>query len=166
MWMEQVVKYQVSLKINADSSFKDGGAMAGLVVRNHNGTFIYASTHKHTCLDATVAESLALLDACILLSMLGIKNAIIESDSLIAISSILSNASECHWNINPIIDRIKRCWNGWPNWVFKFAPRSANGSAHALANWALFCNFEGCVPLNLIPVSVFCDLGHPLDLII
>ncbi|KAL3648648.1 hypothetical protein CASFOL_005051 [Castilleja foliolosa] len=144
------------LKINADSTYKNGDAMAGLVVRNHNDTFLHASTHNHLCLDSNVAEGLALLDACYLLINLDIKEAIIESDSLVVISYILSNGSDCSWNLHPIIEKIRRCWNGWPSWVFKFA------SAHSLAKWALFCNFEGYVPLNLIPISVFCDRGHPL----
>ncbi|KAL3653752.1 hypothetical protein CASFOL_003433 [Castilleja foliolosa] len=131
------------IKINADSSFIKGKACAGVVIRNTNGTLLHARTTLHSCLDASAAEGYAILDACILLSKLKYKKAIIESDCLDAISFINGSSSNCYWTISPSIEEIRNMWLDWPFCFFKFVPRSANRAAHSLANWAHFCNIEG-----------------------
>ncbi|KAL3620460.1 hypothetical protein CASFOL_035372 [Castilleja foliolosa] len=150
------------IKVNTDASFNDGNAVAGIVLKNHNGSILFAAAYKHRCQDAITAETLAILDACLLLESLNLKKAIIESDCLNAISWINGSSITSFWSANSAMEQIKRSWNCWPSWRFKFVSRNANGAPHALAKWASSCNFVGIVPLNLIPIAVFCDLGHPL----
>ncbi|KAL3614944.1 hypothetical protein CASFOL_040605 [Castilleja foliolosa] len=150
------------IKVNTDSSFANGDAVAGVVVKNHNGSILAAATYTHRCLNAHSAETLAILDACLLLDSFKVKNAIIESDCLSAISWINGASINTHWSANSAMEQIRRSWNSWPTWRFKFVSRIANSAPHALAKWASGCFFEGVVPLDLIPVSVFCDRGHPL----
>ncbi|KAL3628872.1 hypothetical protein CASFOL_027918 [Castilleja foliolosa] len=134
------------------------------VVRNTNGSLILAATFKHSCLDPLAAEALSILDACKLISSLKIGNAIVESDCLDAISLIKGSFPNSFWTADPIVELILKFWKIWPSWNFLFCTRSANGSAHALAKWASVCNciFEGIVPFNCIPNSIFCGKDFPI----
>ncbi|KAL3645508.1 hypothetical protein CASFOL_010688 [Castilleja foliolosa] len=76
------------LKANVDSTFLDDTAFSGVILKNKNGYILLAFTACHPCSDATAAESLAILDACLLLSKLKIKNIFIESYCLNSISCI------------------------------------------------------------------------------
>ncbi|KAL3653519.1 hypothetical protein CASFOL_003200 [Castilleja foliolosa] len=116
-----------------DSTFINGVASAGVILRNSNGSIIYAFTATHHCLDPDSAEALAILDTCYTLQKLKIRNAILESDSLNAISFINGASSNIYWACDPVITQIKRIWNGWPCWQFKFKSRASNGAAHSLA---------------------------------
>ncbi|KAL3638072.1 hypothetical protein CASFOL_018085 [Castilleja foliolosa] len=149
-------------KVNVDASFHDGIAFTGVVFRNCNGSIFFTAVHKHLCLDAFTAESLAMEDACKEADRLKITNAILESDCINAISFINVTTSNCFWSGAPVIERIKSYKERWLNWNFKYISKISNGSAHALAHWGSFCNFEGPVPLNLIPIHVCCDSGYPL----
>ncbi|KAL3638197.1 hypothetical protein CASFOL_017568 [Castilleja foliolosa] len=158
-WMPPPESY---FKVNTDSAFAQRKAMAGAVIKNHRGSILFAATKSDSCDDPIQAEALAILLGCTILDKLKIARAIIESDCNNAISDITMPAIAYSWKAQPIYDQIRKLWNCWPSWIFKFSPRSANGSPHALAKWANLCNFEGDVPLNTIPISVFCDLGSPL----
>ncbi|KAL3624262.1 hypothetical protein CASFOL_033078 [Castilleja foliolosa] len=150
------------IKINVDSTFKDGLAFTDLVIRDHNGSILLAATQKFSCLDPVTAEGLAILEACKLIDLLKSKSVIVESDCLNAITFITEDAFNCFWSVLPIIEKIKTFWKFWPNWIFKFAHRSCNSSAHYLAKWAENCNSVGILSVNSIPNTVFCDQGFPL----
>ncbi|KAL3633790.1 hypothetical protein CASFOL_022552 [Castilleja foliolosa] len=122
-------------KANSDSSFKDGAATAGIIIRNSNGSIIFASTAKSLCLDSFAAECLALLHACKTLEKLKIKQATLETDSLNAATLINDTSHNYFWSAGPTIELIKRTWTNWPSWRFKFIPRHCNRAAHALASW-------------------------------
>ncbi|KAL3634942.1 hypothetical protein CASFOL_021996 [Castilleja foliolosa] len=150
------------IKINVDSTFVLDYAFSGVVVRNDSGTITAAKTNNHACLDATSAECLALLDACYLIRDSKIDNVIFESDCLNAISFINGEPKNSCWTASPIVDQIKRIWSGWPTWIFNFSPRESNGAAHELAKWAKLNDFVGLLPLDVIPINVFCDQGFPI----
>ncbi|KAL3642607.1 hypothetical protein CASFOL_013422 [Castilleja foliolosa] len=150
------------VKINVDAAFSNGRAKSGVVLRNSNGSFMAAAIYSHSCLDALAAECLGLLDACNLLISLKIDKAIVESDSLIAITMLSSKPQNSYWTASPIVEKIFKVWHCWPNWSFKFIPRNANNAAHNLAKWSFVCNLEGLIPLDSLPTSVFCDSGFPL----
>ncbi|KAL3652944.1 hypothetical protein CASFOL_002625 [Castilleja foliolosa] len=149
-------------KCNVDAVFKDGIATSGIVIKNHNGSIMLAASSQHSCLDAISAESLAILEACKVLKAHNLDKVIIESDSLNVISSIIGLDLECNWSARPVLDQIKKVWTGWPHWSFVFVHRSANGASHTLANWCFGCNLSGLIPLNSLPLAVFCDLDFPL----
>ncbi|KAL3628848.1 hypothetical protein CASFOL_027894 [Castilleja foliolosa] len=149
-------------KVNIDASFSDGSSTAGIIFRNHCGSITHAATFHHLCLDPFSAECLALLDACNLIVELNIKNVVLESDCLNAISFVVGNSDNCFWQASAVIEKIKCLWTSWPLWSFKFIPRTANGAAHALAFWAYNNGVKGFVPLNNLPVSIFCDIGYPI----
>ncbi|KAL3647798.1 hypothetical protein CASFOL_008766 [Castilleja foliolosa] len=150
------------LKCNIDAAFSNGHATSGVVLRNHNGSIKLAAVFHHQCLDPATAESLAALDACKILSELKIRKVIIESDCLDVVSFVHGLPDICFWSAKPVIEKIKKFWNNWPSWIFKFSPRSSNGCSHALAKWGSSCNFNGFIPLDTIPICVFCDIGFPL----
>ncbi|KAL3630220.1 hypothetical protein CASFOL_023204 [Castilleja foliolosa] len=123
------------IKCNVDAAFLDGSATSGVILKNHNGSIILATTFHHKCLDAVTSESLALLDACKIIEQLCLKDAIIETDCLRVIAFIHGVDVDCDWTARPIIAQIKNFWSCWPQWSFCFANRSVNGAPYALANW-------------------------------
>ncbi|KAL3639648.1 hypothetical protein CASFOL_014616 [Castilleja foliolosa] len=149
-------------KINVDAAFTDGSACSGIVLKDIDGSILYTAAANHYCLDALTAETLAILDACHFLMSINAENVIIESDSLNVISFINGCSINSYWTAFPVVDKIKRAWNNWSSWIFKYAPRLSNGAANALAKWAVVNSFVGVITLASIPVSVFCDQGYPL----
>ncbi|KAL3640561.1 hypothetical protein CASFOL_015529 [Castilleja foliolosa] len=149
-------------KINVDSAFDNGMTTTGIVIRNYNGSIIQAHTQNHTCLDSMAAECLAILEACLVAEKLNLHMAIFESDCLNAISSINGNSLINFWPSDPVVEKIKRAWSNWPMWTFTFTSRRNNEAVHELAKWAKNSSFVGFVPLNTIPISVFCDFGFPI----
>ncbi|KAL3626980.1 hypothetical protein CASFOL_029193 [Castilleja foliolosa] len=130
------------ISVSVDAAFVNGAAVTGLVFRNSNGSVFHAAAHKHSCLDPVSAESLAILDACLVLKRLNISKAIIESDCINAIAFILVNSANTFWTVAPMIQKIRFLRESWKDWKFRFIPRKANGAAHALAHWASCCNLE------------------------
>ncbi|XP_012845450.1 PREDICTED: uncharacterized protein LOC105965456 isoform X2 [Erythranthe guttata] len=149
-------------KINSDCSFINGTASAAFIIRNFNGSIVYAHSSMYHCHDSTMAESFAIRDACSFIKRANIKNAIFEADCLNAILYINDDTPQSHWPSSPLIDEIKRYWSLWPKWKFKFCPRNSNLSAHNLARWAFNLNWNGVVSSSFIPISCFCDIGYPL----
>ncbi|KAL3655743.1 hypothetical protein CASFOL_000139 [Castilleja foliolosa] len=149
-------------KINVDAAFVKDISHSGLVLKDHNGSVSFAFVDHHPCFDAITAECLAILDACLLLHQFKASSIIIESDCLNAVALINGASNNDFWTASPVVDKIKKLWNCWPSWVFKFTPRKLNCAAHNLAGWASCNSFVGSLPLDSIPVVVFCDLGHPL----
>ncbi|KAL3633987.1 hypothetical protein CASFOL_021041 [Castilleja foliolosa] len=144
-------------KINVDSTFDNGSAYSGVIIRDEAGSIILAASGHHTCHDVISAESLAILDACSIISELKMRNVIFESHCLNAISFINGASNNNFWAASPIVDQIRRSWNSWPSWIFKFSSRCSNGAAHEMAKWAKNSVFVGVGPLNAIPISVFCE---------
>ncbi|KAL3628523.1 hypothetical protein CASFOL_027569 [Castilleja foliolosa] len=150
------------LKINVDSTYAVDSATSGIISRNEDGSITLAAAHAHKCLDAISAESLAILDVCKIIDELKLKKVIFESDCLNAIALINGVSFNIFWNASPIIEHIKKFWNCWPTWIFKYVPRSSNGAAHNLAKWAVSNSFDGVLACDSIPIVVFCDQGYPL----
>ncbi|KAL3624652.1 hypothetical protein CASFOL_031320 [Castilleja foliolosa] len=85
------------VKANVDASFGNGKSHSGVVFRDSNGSIFAAASFSHSCLDPISAEGLAILDACELLSSMKIKNVIVESDCLLAISMLTTNSQNYFW---------------------------------------------------------------------
>ncbi|KAL3644482.1 hypothetical protein CASFOL_009662 [Castilleja foliolosa] len=150
------------LKLNTDAAFSFDKGHCGVILKNDLGSILLAAVNHFSCMDAISAECIAILDACKIINNLKLEQVIFESDSLIAISWLNGHSNNRFWTASPVIEQIRKIWNGWPSWIFKFVPRSANGAAHALAKWASFDSFVGFIDLDSIPISVFCDRGFPL----
>ncbi|KAL3640502.1 hypothetical protein CASFOL_015470 [Castilleja foliolosa] len=150
------------VKINMDTSFSNGAAVSGLILRNWNGSLLLAAAYHHQCLDPLTAECIALLDACLTAHDLKIHKACFESDCLDAISLIMGNSLNTFWRAEPVVDKILKLKKEWPQWSFAFSPRCTNEAAHSLARWASTNGCFGLIPLNSVPINVFCDGGFPL----
>lgn len=98
-------------KINSDSTFLDGKAHSGCLIRNSEGSIVTASTKRHACTDPLAAELFTLLDACQLINGFNIRDAIFESGSLNAITSILSPSDSMFWTATVILCKIKKLWH-------------------------------------------------------
>ncbi|KAL3626234.1 hypothetical protein CASFOL_029783 [Castilleja foliolosa] len=149
-------------KANSDSTFLLGEGCAGVVIKNSNGSIIFASTALHYCLDPLTAECLAILHACKSAAKLKKRKVILESDCLEAITLINGSSCNLHWTAGPVVIAIKKVWTAWPSWIFRFNPRCCNRAAHNLAHWGACSKNFGDIPLESIPVTVFCDKDFPL----
>lgn len=52
------------LKINIDTSFKDGNSHSSCIIRNSNGSIVLAHSSAQKCHDPLTAEALAILEGC------------------------------------------------------------------------------------------------------
>ncbi|KAL3616134.1 hypothetical protein CASFOL_040024 [Castilleja foliolosa] len=150
------------LKINTDAAYANGCSTSGVIFKNKNGSVVLAATYFHHCPDAITAECLAINDACSLAASAKIKKALFSSDSLNAVTSITNSPLNCFWTENPVVEKIKKSWNNWPHWTFNYSGRASNAAVHNLAKWGSQVSFAGIVPLDVIPLSVFCDLGFSI----
>lgn len=129
-------------KINFDVSFMVSGAMAcfGAVMKRENGSFLYALEDLSIFYSVEVALCLAarlgLLKGC----DIGLKNVMLEGDSLNVISYLKGDPLLCPCEVEGIIlDCINIC-SSFKEFSFSWAKRSANMSMHVLAKFSLNCN--------------------------
>ncbi|KAM2065334.1 hypothetical protein ACFX16_028615 [Malus domestica] len=96
-------------KINVDASWKIGSSMAwlGLVVQDFGSRCIAVKMAHVLASDATVAESLAILEGCRLAQELNLAQVVIESDSKNVITCLKNCSMSCAWEIFPILSRIR-----------------------------------------------------------
>ncbi|KAL7129161.1 hypothetical protein ABFS83_13G045400 [Erythranthe nasuta] len=52
------------LKVNSDCRFVNDIAYSAFIIRNHNGSIVYAHAQDHYCSSPLVAEIFGILDAC------------------------------------------------------------------------------------------------------
>ncbi|KAL3844844.1 hypothetical protein ACJIZ3_002247 [Penstemon smallii] len=151
------------ITVNTDASFKaeENEASMAIIIRNHNGSILFAETLSRPCLNALAAEAFAIKEACVRLHFVKAKFVTFESDCLVAIETILNKERDMDWAIREPIDVIRRFWTSWPKWNFKFIPRASNCAAHNLAAWAFLSNVWDKLSLDSIPFCCFCDGGFP-----
>lgn len=142
------------IKINTDAKFDNGNAQTALVVRNQ-GSIIFVSSKKHQYSNPRNAKSQALLEACQIINTIKLQNVIFEADCLNAIKFITNLQSQIHWSAKNYIEEITKFWSLWPKWRSKLCSRSTNFAAHNLAKWADVVSWDGPIPLNLLPCSLF-----------
>ncbi|KAG8388731.1 hypothetical protein BUALT_Bualt02G0155800 [Buddleja alternifolia] len=72
-----------------DASFVDGRMCAGVVVKDHNDTFIFGASKSGFAIDACDAETVANWEACCWLERAGVSKALFESDCLVAVHNMM-----------------------------------------------------------------------------
>lgn len=93
---------------------------------------------------ARLALSLALMH--------GLKNIILEGDSLVVRQAILQDRFPQDWTIKPIIADIQDLPRKMDSWTAQKVPRNANVCAHKIAQCAASCNHTGSIPLDVVPL--------------
>ncbi|KAL3648822.1 hypothetical protein CASFOL_005225 [Castilleja foliolosa] len=101
------------IKVNVDTAYANNIAYTGVVFRDSLGSILFTASFKHSCLDATAAESLAILDACEKLIKQRMDKVIIESDCLNVITFINVDSVNCLWTAAPMIEEIRRLKLKW-----------------------------------------------------
>lgn len=150
------------IKVNSDCRFIDGISHSAFLVRNFNGSITFAQAKHYYCTNALTAELHAIKDACIFMNQAKADRVIFEADSLNAITFINDPSSPIHWSASQLVEEIRRFWALWPKWRFKICSRNSNFAAHNLAAWSFSFKKLGSFPVNLLPVSCFCNGGFPL----
>ncbi|KAM2045508.1 hypothetical protein ACFX1Q_010495 [Malus domestica] len=84
--------------------------------------------------DATVVESLAILEGCRLAQQLNLARVVIESDSQYVISCLNNGSMSCVWEIFPILSRTCTMGKTFQSCSWSWVPRSANVAADFVAS--------------------------------
>ena len=119
------------VKLNCDASFKCNQAAVGIIARDHLGSVIFCSGESFPATSPLMAELCAIRNACRLVVDYGWQNAIVESDSKLAIS-LASTEQVPPWNLAVIVDDI-RTWASQLDICFSWVRRNCNIAAHVVA---------------------------------
>ncbi|XP_016170478.1 uncharacterized protein LOC107613135 [Arachis ipaensis] len=121
------------VKGNVDVTFVEvhsGGATAA-VIRDHTRNLLTDSNSKIMATSPLAAEALAVREALIMANNFQLERIIIESDSLILIQALKSQASIAE--IQVILDDILDLARSISNCGFIWVPREGNALAHEVA---------------------------------
>ena len=128
------------MKLNFDAAFKLSKSAFGIAVRDSTGSLRYVHGDLSCAVSPLHAEVIAVHSACSLASSHGWLNAIVESDSQMAIS--FSSSEACPpWSFAALIDDI-RLWAKNMQITFSWVKREQNKVAHWVASHA-FCSASG-----------------------
>ncbi|GJT88262.1 reverse transcriptase [Tanacetum coccineum] len=97
--------YRSSVKLNCDAAFKNSSAAFGIVARDSAGLLRYVIGNRCHAVSPLHAEIIAIHAACLLASNHGWFNAIVESDSQIAISLSSLDMSP-PWSLAAVVEDI------------------------------------------------------------
>nr|GEU38899.1 hypothetical protein [Tanacetum cinerariifolium] len=123
-----------SVKLNCDAAFKDSKAAFGIVVRDSTGCLRYVLGNCCHAISPTHAEIIAVHSTCSLAFNRGWLNAIVESDSQVAISlSFLESPPP--WSLEALVDDI-RFWSKSMQLSFSWVNRERNQVADWVARYA------------------------------
>ncbi|KAM6601285.1 hypothetical protein CsatA_020894 [Cannabis sativa] len=109
------------------------------VFRDALGTFRHILTFRTTQRDPLAGEVAAICEGAAAAVYQGYKNIIFQCDSLNAINALKSNPAEIHKLHFNIQDKIASFFNLGRSlnlWEVQWIPRSCNGVAHSVAQWA------------------------------
>ncbi|KAI5336490.1 hypothetical protein L3X38_015758 [Prunus dulcis] len=150
-WLPPISSY---VKINTDGSWKSGSAMAGVgvIIRKIAGSCIGGLAAQVRAQSPLMAEVLALKHGLLRAKELNLVNVVVESDSQVAINSVLGDVSSSNWELYPILKDIRFLKASFTNLNWAWVPREANRSADAVASLAR---------KGMCLESWLCDL-HPL----
>ena len=140
-WTSPPVGY---VKVNWDASIsKQQNKMGvGLAVRDHTGqVWVMACATKDFINDPTTAEAVGAWFTVALAKRLGLRQVIMEGDSLEVVQAI-NREGNCWTAYGPIVNDIKDDLRSWQGWVFQHTSWRSNGVARQLAHLA-FKHGEG-----------------------
>ncbi|KAK9265588.1 hypothetical protein L1049_001695 [Liquidambar formosana] len=125
-----------------------------VIIRDSNGNFLFAWTTNDFAFDPAVVEAKA---ACLALAntrTLGLHNIILEGDAAEVLEQISNWDSIPSWSINPLVCDARSSLRNFSFWSVNCISQLANKAAHALTQWAAFCNRYGIIPISDLPPSV------------
>ncbi|XP_068304210.1 uncharacterized protein [Pyrus communis] len=106
---------------------------AGVVVRNHEGSFVAAKRLQINAPNVAAVEATAILLGCDLAISLGLDRIIVESDSKENIYNLVNVSSSGSWEAFPILTKAWRLRDSFQDCRWSWVPRSANIAVHRLA---------------------------------
>ncbi|GJR42936.1 reverse transcriptase [Tanacetum coccineum] len=123
-----------SVKLNCDAAFENSSAAFGIVARDCAGLLRYVIGNRCRAVSLLHAEIIAVHFACSLVFNHGCFNAIVESDSQIAIS-LSSLDTSPPWSLAALVEDI-RIWAENMQIRFSWVNRESNQVAHWVAHHA------------------------------
>nr|GEW87381.1 reverse transcriptase [Tanacetum cinerariifolium] len=124
-----------------DNRSKDSSAAFGIVVRDSTGSLCYVLGNRCHAISLINAEIIAVHFACSLAYNRGWLNAIVESDSQMAISLYSSLESPLPWSLAALVDDI-RFWAKSMQISFSWVNRERNQVADWVARYAFSNTLE------------------------
>ncbi|KAM1344990.1 hypothetical protein FF1_034400 [Malus domestica] len=152
-------------KINVDASWSKVSRLgfAGVIIKDEGGRFLAAARYPLLAPNAATVKALALIRRCELGISMGVSSAMIEFDSLEAISCLRGSLDNGSWEAYPFLARALRLSESFQNFRWSWVPRSANMAADALAS-AGFTEMCDVVWVDRPPFSLvygLCNDGLP-----
>lgn len=121
------------LKCNTDACFDDHRRICaiGVILRDEHGKALSGSAKILPAASPLHAEAVAMKEAHQLITNLGIKNIIFESDNLDLIYNC--KGTEKHWQISPVIHEIENLRKQADSVIYSWCKREANEVADEIA---------------------------------
>ncbi|XP_026458517.1 uncharacterized protein LOC113359034 [Papaver somniferum] len=139
---------QLNIKINVDTTWKDGVFACAVVARDHNGNCHGVGTTLGRTDSVVFAEASGFQLAADLASWLNLNKIIIEGDNQIVVKSLIGDLRKAPWRIWRLKDHIihkMAILNS--SGTYSFVPKPANKAAHSLAAFALTHNKSEPAPI-------------------
>ncbi|KAM6552088.1 hypothetical protein CsatB_001896 [Cannabis sativa] len=127
------------LACNSDIAIGRSQSAGAVVFRDALGTFRHVLTFRTTQRDPLAGEVAAICEGAAEAVYQGYKNIIFQCDSLNAVNALKSNPAEIHklhFNIQEKIASFFNLVRSLNLWEVQWIPRSCNGVAHSVAQWA------------------------------
>ncbi|KAI8553628.1 hypothetical protein RHMOL_Rhmol05G0030900 [Rhododendron molle] len=133
-------------KLNCDATVGKNGeeASAAVVIRDNNGILVNGSAVLTSVSSSLQGELVAIRQACGMISDLGYQNALVESDSQVAIKLSVSELVP-PWEVSAVVWDIRKMREDL-NIIFGWVKRTANKLAHVVAKKAL----KGLLPRDWV----------------
>ncbi|XP_030496751.2 uncharacterized protein LOC115712590 [Cannabis sativa] len=138
-WVEWLDWFRESNNRPATLDFNQLLGGWAVVFRDASGSFRHILTFRTTQLDPLAREVAAICEGAAVAVYQGYKNIIFQCDSLNAVNAMKSKPAEIHKLHFNIQDKIAIFFNLVRNlnlWEVQWIPRSCNGVAHSVAQWA------------------------------
>lgn len=142
------------MKVNVDAHIVAGCSWfsCGLILRDHQGKFIRARTHRFVGIVPVVeAEAIGVLEATRWINSLGMHDVDIESDSLVTVQAI-NKAVENYLEVGVVFQKCREFLNDRRDISVSFVKKQANKVAHLIAR--VPCEVNCFIDLMTPPRSV------------
>ncbi|KAM6587940.1 hypothetical protein CsatA_010545 [Cannabis sativa] len=138
------------LACNSDVAIGHSQSAGAVVFRDTSRTILNLLTLRTNHCDPLPGEVAALCEGAVAAVKLGYRNIIFQCDYLNVVTALRSNPAEIHklhFNIQDKVEHFLSLVENFNLWEVQWIPRTCNGVAHSVAQWASRNNKFGVLDL-------------------
>ncbi|XP_030497467.2 uncharacterized protein LOC115713122 [Cannabis sativa] len=135
---------------NSDVAIGNNQSTGAAVFRDHTGTILRIHSFRLNHCDPLPGKVSAVCEGAAVAVDLGYRNIVFQCDSLNAIAALKSSSSDIHklhFNIQDKVHKFCTIAGKFNLWEITWTPRTCNGVAHYVAQWANRNNKFGFIDL-------------------